>query len=359
MNSMSTRAFVGIALLVTVAALTVAGVGPSNARGAVAGGDRTPAPPAAEVRFLALGDWGLDTNDRHTVADAMAAYMAANGRPDAALLLGDNYKLPPGHESDDQFHELFEGTYDAKRFDFPFYAALGNHDYEKNKADIELSYTAHHDGTRWHMPSRWYRVDFPQDKPLVTVFVLDSNKDDLPAESWLAQTQWMKQELAKPHGKWTICCCHHTMFSNGAHGDNGVLQTTWGPILKQNKVDFFLCGHDHTLQHLELDGWSTSFVVSGGGGAGRKPMLRDNRGPFSKSVIGFAAFDFTPEKTAVRLLGGDGALLHEFTRDSAGHVVVAHTTPGDKATTHPLAVIQGMDNPVATPASRPAKPVRK
>ncbi len=288
----------------------------------------------------------------------MAKYIAGHGRPDAALLLGDNYKLASAHESDAEFKELFEGTYDASRFDFPFYAALGNHDYERTKANIELGYAARHTGTRWHMPALWYRLDFPTDKPLVTVLVLDSNKDNMPAKDWLAQTQWMSDQLSKPHGKWSICCCHHTMFSNGSHGDNGVLQTTWGPILKQNNVDFFLCGHDHTLQHLELNGWSTSFVVSGGGGAGRRPMLRDNRGPFSRSVTGFAAFAFTPEKADVRLIGGDGVLLHEFTRDPAGHIAIAKTTPGDKATTHPLEVIQGLDTP-PTPASRPADPARK
>ena len=280
------------------------------------------------MRLLALGDWGLETTDRLKVADAMAAYDADHGRPEGALLLGDNYKLKTGQESDAQFHELFEGTYDSRRFAFPFYAVLGNHDYEKNKSEIELGYASRHEGTRCAMPARWYRVDLPQENPLVTVLVLDSNKDNMPARDWQAEMEWMNQELSKPHGKWSICCCHHTMFSNGSHGDNGVLQGVWGPILKQYKVDFFVCGHDHTLQHLQPEGWTTSFVVSGGGGAGRRPMLRDNRGPYSRSVIGFAAFDLTPDKATVRLIGGDGALLHEFTRDGAGRVTVGHTTPG-------------------------------
>jgi hypothetical protein len=119
--------------------------------------------------------------------------------------------------------------------------------------------------------------------------------------------------------------------------------TTWGEEFKKAKLDLYLCGHEHTLQHLEIPGWSTSFVIAGGGGAKTKPMLRDQRGPFSRSVTGFAALDFTPEKMDVKLITADGKLVHEFNRDRDGKIDVTLNTPSDKATTNPVRVIQGFD----------------
>jgi hypothetical protein len=64
-------------------------------------------------------------------------------------------------------------------------------------------------------------------------------------------------------------------------------------LFEKYKVDFYIiCGHEHTLQHLEMPQMSTSLVVAGGGGAKRKPMLRDQRWPFSKSTLGFADMHF-------------------------------------------------------------------
>ncbi len=34
----------------------------------------------------------------------------------------------------------------------------------------------------------------------------------------------------------------------------------------KHKVDMYLAGHDHDMQHQEFEGHPTSFVISGGGG---------------------------------------------------------------------------------------------
>jgi hypothetical protein len=133
------------------------------------------------------------------------------------------------------------------------------------------------------------------------------------------------------------------MFGNGSHSDNGVLLTSWGPLFKKYRVDMYLCGHEHTLQHLEIPDWPISFVIAGGGGAARKPMLRDQRGPFSKSVLGFADLHFSPDTMAVELIGAKDNVLHAFERDHSGKVTVTANTPSDPATTKPLKVINGGD----------------
>ena len=46
-----------------------------------------------------------------------------------------------------------------------------------------------------------------------------------------------------------------------------------------------------------LVGLAGAEVIVGGGGAATRSMIKDQRGPFSKSVNGFGHFRFTPEKT--------------------------------------------------------------
>ncbi|MDB5172092.1 MAG: metallophosphoesterase [Phycisphaerales bacterium] len=308
-----------------------------------------------EVNLVAFGDWGFGTADQQAVADAIAAYAKDRPRFDAALLLGDNFRVTLEDTDDPNFQTVFEKMYDRKRLNFPFYACFGNHDYEKDRFKVELDYARLHPQSRWKVPSRWYRIDMPTTKePLVTVLMLDSNKPMMTGADWDAQIAWMKQELDKPRARWTVCCAHHTLFSNGAHGDNGVLQSQWGEIFKDHKVDFYLCGHDHTLQHLEIEGWPTTFIVSGGGGARRRSLLRDNRGPYSRSDTGFAALRFTESAATVSLIDSHDKLLHVFERSTDGTIRILATSPSDKATEHPLKVIAGFDEDPKHPATQPA-----
>jgi predicted phosphodiesterase len=299
----------------------------------------------ADANVLAFGDWGFDSPDRQTCADTMARYVARlPEKPDGTLLLGDNLHVKVRDVRDPIIQRIFEKTYDPKVLNFPFYAALGNHDYEQDKAHIELTYAASHPGTRWTMPAKWYRLDLPKDKPIVTALMLDSNKQAMTAQEWTDERAWIEEQLKSPRAAWTICCGHHTMFSNGNHGDNGVLQLQWGELFKKYHVDFYVCGHDHTTQHLEIPNWPISFVVAGGGSAGRKPMLRDNRGPFSRSEMGFAHLEFTKTTATVRLIDGtNGEVVHAFERDRAGSVTTLSNSPSDPATKKPLKVIQGID----------------
>ena len=141
-----------------------------------------------------------------------------------------------------------------------------------------------------------------------------------------------------------LAAAHHPLFSNGVHGDNGVLQVEWGPLFKKYQLDFYICGHDHDLQHLEIPGWSTSFLLVGGGGGGNRPMLRSDRGPFSRGVHGFAHLRLSADLAECRFIHGlDGSILHEFERDRSGYVKTIVNTGRDKPTSKPLKAIQGLE----------------
>jgi tartrate-resistant acid phosphatase type 5 len=291
------------------------------------------------VRLFAVGDWGIASPDRTAVGKAMADRANLPGhRPADVLLLGDNFYVKLTGIDDPQVRDFFELTYDPAALPVPFYAVLGNHDYKTNDAPIEMAYAAR-GHTRFALPAPWYRLDLPPGHPLVTVLMLDSDHDLMAPGQWDVELAWLRSELAKPHAPWLVAAAHHDMFGNGSHGDNGVLQRDWGTLFRRAGVALYLCGHEHTLQHLEIPGWPVSFVVAGGGGAGTRPMLRDARGPFSVSQHGFAELAFTPGAMSVDLLDPSGTVLHAFTRTPDGRVNVTVNSPSQKATAHPLRVI--------------------
>jgi tartrate-resistant acid phosphatase type 5 len=296
----------------------------------VAGGD---------LHFLMIGDWGPNPTDgkipksQLAVAAGMKSYAEAlKLKPDALFLLGDNFYggFKEGMESP-RWKIGFEDLYPAERFPGPCWALLGNHDYDEEigiKMEAQLAYGKKNPGTRWTMPAKWYRVEWPKVNPLITCLVLDSNFNNknqslTPAER-AAQLAWLKAELAKPRTTpWMVCLGHHPLYSNGPHGDGPLLIEEWGPLFSQHRVDAYFCGHDHDLQHLEFEGLRTSFIVSGGGGARITELKQPDRGPYSKSIYGFSHLQVSKDKLIVRHIDPNLNLLHAFSRTLDGKVRIA------------------------------------
>lgn len=362
---------------------------------------RAESPP--EVNFLTMGDWGTgSTADKAYIKASQAAHPTAEQRAykngvtnemavakrmqqyvqklsaqgtkfDATLLLGDNFYSDFTNNSESslllnddfwektQFSNWFEKMYDPNTLKMPFFVAVGNHDYDptvawpvaptsRTKIFLEQEYDRRHPESRWRMrptkgpndqPRTFYRVDFPPQNTLVTVFMLDSNAD-LSEAQWDKQLKWLQDELthpAKMRGKWTILCAHHPIFSNGKHGDNTKEMAgegsahdlkAWRVEMLKHKIDFYLSGHDHSLQHLESPGFSknTSFLVIGGGGRDKTVTYKDPQlkartqlAGFAESLYGFAHLRFTSDRVEVKFLTpNQDAPVHQFVRRANGEV---------------------------------------
>jgi hypothetical protein len=290
------------------------------------------APAAAPMNLLSVGDWGFSATaaDKSiaqvTVAKGMADYAKRTGlRFEATMVLGDNFKDKLTGNDDPKFTQGFDDMFDRKLLPMPFYALMGSHDHESGSAPFELTYGTTHPQSRWKMPAQWYRLELPAEKPLITVFMLDSNQDLLTAQEWKDEKQWMAAEFAKPRNTpWTVVFAHHPLFSNGRHGDSKTLQDEWGGLLKTAKADFYITGHDHILQQLQMPDWTTTFILNGGGGENiNRPVNEtDKRGPFVKAMHGFMHMQFEARKTTVRFIDQDGVIVHAFERDTAGKTQV-------------------------------------
>src|SRR6202046_366726 len=290
------------------------------------------APDPKSNHILMLGDWGTVTEPEQqiAVANAMKRWSSDNSiRPDALLMLGDNFygEMPDGVNSR-RWIKQFEQMYPSSLFPGPAYAVLGNHDYETfrgNKVEAQLAYTRQ--STRWTMPRRWYSVTLPKENPLLTLICLDSNIPgskgyDLWPWSFVLtrqqhdeQQRWLEAELAKPRTTpFLAVTAHHPLYSNGKHRDNPKLIAQWDSLLRRHKVDLYLSGHDHDLQHLEFKGHPTSFVISGGGGAELVGWTTppQGRGPWGLRALGFTDLQISKDEVVVRHIGKDPSVLYEF-----------------------------------------------
>jgi tartrate-resistant acid phosphatase type 5 len=205
---------------------------------------------------------------------------------------------------------------------------LGNHDYHDTKTGdkLQLAYAAT-GASRFTMPAKWYRKDLGE---LATVLFIDTNlrsvsgkpdpkakiklpKPSLKAEEEAAQWAWLKAEFAKPRQPFTIVVGHHPVYSNGMHGDSKELVSTLAPMMEAAGVHLYLCGHDHDLQHLQLEGQRTSHALSGGGGARTRALTNKTRKmPYGLSVYGFSHLQVNAQRLLLRHLDANGKQVHAF-----------------------------------------------
>jgi hypothetical protein len=259
----------------------------------------------------------------------MKAYVKDLGvKPTGLLLLGDNFykKTDKWSPKSERWKTGFEDMYPKDVFDCPCTAVLGNHDYHDNIGGekVQVAYT-NPGATRWHMPSKWYR----QDTPLITFLCLDTNlrslsrsedkktgkiKPSLTEDEEKEQLAWFKAELAKPRTTpWLVVMGHHPVYTNGIHGDSKELVKTYGPLLQQHGVHLYLCGHDHDMQHLELEGLKTSFLLSGGGGARVRELAnKDRKMPYGLNLYGFSHLQANKDRLIVRHLDANRNQVHAF-----------------------------------------------
>jgi tartrate-resistant acid phosphatase type 5 len=321
---------------------------------------KPPDPRAAHA--LVIGDWGWSEKlgaeaarngagfeAQKMVARGMDRYARSSGiHPDGLFMLGDSwYGDLDGGARSPRWQEQFERMYPVETFPCPAYSMLGNHDYQMlppavNKLEAELEYARSGRGldgraTRWTLPSRWYTFDFPQENPLIHVIVLDSNMPrpdgvwqhgqdfTLKPEEQAEQLVWFERELGKPRTTpFLAVLAHHPVYSNGPHGDHPVLVRDWDPLFLKYKVDLYMAGHDHDLQHLEFEGHPTTHFLSGGGGADLYVLKVDglDRGPYAQEVHGFSHLSVTPSALELRHLDADGRFLYGISKTPTGKVLV-------------------------------------
>jgi hypothetical protein len=82
--------------------------------------------------------------------------------------------------------------------------------------------------------------------------------------------------------------------------------------LLKERVDVYIAGHDHDMQHLKPDG-GVHFFIAGGGGAMTRLLRPGPRSVFARAAYGFAVLEADRGRLKVTLVGVDSRPMHEHT----------------------------------------------
>ncbi|MDX2469882.1 MAG: metallophosphoesterase [SAR324 cluster bacterium] len=199
------------------------------------------------VSFVAFGDAGEASQMQRDTFAAATKTCEALGC-DFALLLGDNfYEKGIKRAKKKHLKKIYQKQ--LKILGLPLYVVLGNHDVKKNfQAQIDL----HQIEPLWNMPSTRYQFTAGP----ANFIALNSNCHGL-------DLFWGKEQLTKSAKKWNVILQHHTIFSTGSHGDAPAPIGYLWEQLDFSKLDLFLSGHDHNLEHLTKRGQKAQYVISG------------------------------------------------------------------------------------------------
>ncbi|HEY7547827.1 MAG TPA: metallophosphoesterase [Blastocatellia bacterium] len=255
-------------------------------------------PESQRVRLFAFGDFGVGVGNQKTTAAAMLD--AHRKEPfDFAITLGDNFYYEGlVSPTDPRLKTFWDELYDP--FGIHFYAILGNHDWRLSDSPAaEILYSQR--SPSWRMPSPYYTFTAGPTQ----FFALDTN------EISQAQLLWLDEALQKSTARWKIVYAHHPIYNVGEHGDNKELIERLFPLLK-GRVDIYLAGHDHNLQHLKPES-GVHFFVCGGGGARLYKVAPDERSLFAESKNGFMVIEADANELKAQFIDKDSKPLYEYT----------------------------------------------
>jgi tartrate-resistant acid phosphatase type 5 len=281
-----------------------------SARGALA----VVAPDKERLHLFVLGDVGADTPAQHAVARAMEARCNADGA-DGIVLVGDNVydtRTDPA-----PWRTLVEKTYDSPCLGrLPIYAMLGNHDY-KFDPQAEVDYGINN--PRWHLPNRFYKVQFGA---LLELVVYDTWLPDLCGSVTHCSLDFLRESLAKPEARWMVVASHYPLQSPSARGwtRRGGLRGWLARKFVCGHADAYLAGHNHYLEYSRDPDCGVDSIVAGGGGARLRQLDPGRQGVyFASAAHGFVELTATPERLEYRFFDSKGNALYEHATEHAAH----------------------------------------
>jgi hypothetical protein len=257
-------------------------------------------PASDPIRVLAIGDFGTGSPTQQTVAATMLRYHHEHPF-DFGITLGDNYQDDGAYTpTDPRWQKYWEQFY--PQLGIPFYVSPGNHDwiYSADSAAAEILYQK---SPQWRLPAPYYTfIAGPvQFFAVNTVFMSG------------AQLLWLQEGLQKSTAKWKIVYGHYQIYS-AVRGDNPELIKRLFPILEQNHVDAYLCGHEHLFQHLRPEGGVHFFVSGSSGLEGEVPKPYDRLLFTAKEKqAGFTVLEADNKTLTVKFIDAGGKQIYDYT----------------------------------------------
>ncbi|KAL0541797.1 hypothetical protein IC582_021858 [Cucumis melo] len=288
-----------------------------------------PSKDDGSLSLLVLGDWGRNGDYNQSEVALQMGIIGEKLEVDFVISTGDNfYDRGLKGTEDPAFEESFSKVYTAPSLQTEWYSVLGNHDY-RGDVEAQLSPILKKLDNRW-ICLRSFIVDteiveffFVDTTPFVDKYFNDPEdeiydwKAILPRRNYLSNLlKELDSALKDSNAKWKIVVGHHTLKSAGSHGDTQELLHQLLPILEENKVDFYLNGHDHCLQHISSTNSPVQYFTSGGGSKawrGDINWMDPKELKFYYDGQGFMSLQITHSQANFTFFDIFGNILHQWT----------------------------------------------
>ncbi len=274
----------------------------------------------SSISFLLVGDWGR--HGYHHQRD-VARQMGRTAREIGSLYtvsVGDNfYENGVESVSDPQWQNSFEDVYTEAALQTPWKIILGNHDYRGN-VQAQLDYTKQ--SQRWRLPARYYmEIAALPGGATAAFYYLDTSpfikkyygtRVAVDGQNSQEQLDWLDAKLAASNADWNIVIGHHPIYTaqsdaDGYDHDQPDLIARVNPILRKHHVPLYVCGHDHILQAVKMDG--ISYVCTGAGSETYQPEPAI-RGGFASGAHGFMVARLSGKQFDYSLVDASGTALY-------------------------------------------------
>jgi acid phosphatase type 7 len=255
---------------------------------AAAGFRTAPAPGhGGSVRFAAFGDSGSDHSDQRSLLHQLETVPL-----DFLVHTGD---LAYESGTVAQLDNTVFNVYAPLLRSFALFPVTGNHDYGTDGgAPFFRAFVLPPNGDP-ALPERWYSFNWGD----VHFVGLDTQ------QTGATQAAWLDRDLMQNQLPWTIVYAHRPPYSSGDHGGDAGFREYFVPLLEKYQVPLVLSGHDHDYERTQvLNG--VTYVVTGGGGIGTRPVGTSDFTAFSEAVIHFVYVEISSNRLDLHAIDGMG-----------------------------------------------------
>lgn len=288
--------------------------------------------------FLVIGDSGQGTVGQRAVADRMSTEQVS-----FVMHTGD-VAYYSGLFS--QYKDFYFDYYRTIMGSVPFYAALGNHDSETDRA---RAYLALHSFPSENVPdadrNRYYSFDWGN----VHFSIIDSTdslEDAVNANG--PMLRWLDTDLRSTRQFWRVAIVHFPPYATGRNRQTtsvALVRRYVVPILEKYGVQVVFSGDEHSYQRsrpiwrneVKADGKGVVYYTSGGGGANLYEV--DLQNPLiaaGKAEHHYLRVEVRGMQMLVRAIGSDGTEIDRHVV-SPYPMIVPDASGGGPVTFYPVA----------------------
>ena len=281
--------------------------------------------PDRNLNFIVASDMGRrGESEQKNIAENMGRFAEQN-RIDFVAVAGD-----PIHDNgvqsvtDEEWKLKFENVYTSESLQkLPFYVVSGNHEYRGNvQAVLDYSNVSE----RWNAPARYFSIERPVGKKghkALIVFIdttplIDNYRkggySDAAEQSMERQLSWIDSVLVVSNNHWKIVIGHHPVYADTNKDESEMtdMQKRVGKILENRSVDFYICGHIHSFQHIKPDNHNVNYVVNSSASNSR-PVNPIEGTIFCSPDPGYSVFTVSATQIRFLFINHTGEKIYEQT----------------------------------------------